>query len=373
LVADSAATAPSPTTLPQADPVIQGRIGLVVLALSAVAIVLTIRLRVYRPSLVVGPSRRPPGERLWVLLLAALIGFCAWQLVSGAYLAHLMIQWKQAGIEDAARHAQDLLSPADMAFLSTIPPIAGFLVMLACNAIFAPGTLFAIGLSPRRLAVGVGTGIIAFLVIGPLLEWSLIALEAYYRHVHYQHPTEHALLKSLGQTRDQRYEVLLIVAATLVAPFLEELLFRGHLQTFLRELFASASARAREPLAAAAIAFPAAVPPGSSFGLTPPPPPPSAPPLPLAPPLPWALTGAAAPIPRVQPAARPWHAWLAILITSLLFALMHERWMQPAIFLLSVGLGYTYERTGNLWSSITVHLLFNTANTLQFLLLFHGH
>jgi membrane protease YdiL (CAAX protease family) len=64
----------------------------------------------------------------------------------------------------------------------------------------------------------------------------------------------------------------------------------------------------------------------------------------------------------LQPKA--WHGWLAILITSLAFALLHPAWSWPAIFVLAIGLGYLYERTGNLWAPITVHLLFNSLETL---------
>jgi membrane protease YdiL (CAAX protease family) len=37
------------------------------------------------------------------------------------------------------------------------------------------------------------------------------------------------------------------------------------------------------------------------------------------------------------------------------------------IFLLSLGLGYVYERTGNLWSAIFMHLFFNAAQFTLFL------
>ena len=68
------------------------------------------------------------------------------------------------------------------------------------------------------------------------------------------------------------------------------------------------------------------------------------------------------------PARNPvWQTWLAIVITSLLFAAVHPLWMWPPIFFLSLGLGYCYERTGNLWTSITVHCLFNSVSTFLYL------
>ena len=42
-------------------------------------------------------------------------------------------------------------------------------------------------------------------------------------------------------------------------------------------------------------------------------------------------------------------------------------------FVLSLGLGYVYERTGSLCSSITVHLLFNSLNTFFYVTQMMGH
>ena len=63
--------------------------------------------------------------------------------------------------------------------------------------------------------------------------------------------------------------------------------------------------------------------------------------------------------------------WVSVIITSALFALVHDRWMQPPIFVLAVCLGYAYERTGNLWTNITMHAMFNTTSTLLFLFVMH--
>jgi membrane protease YdiL (CAAX protease family) len=53
--------------------------------------------------------------------------------------------------------------------------------------------------------------------------------------------------------------------------------------------------------------------------------------------------------------------WLAIVVTSLLFALPHEPlYALPALFVLAIFLGYAYERSGCLWPPILMHVLFNT-------------
>jgi membrane protease YdiL (CAAX protease family) len=59
--------------------------------------------------------------------------------------------------------------------------------------------------------------------------------------------------------------------------------------------------------------------------------------------------------------------WAAIVLTSFLFAAMHGPWMIPPIFALSLIIGYVYERTGNLWVAIGLHVGFNAASTAMFL------
>jgi len=54
--------------------------------------------------------------------------------------------------------------------------------------------------------------------------------------------------------------------------------------------------------------------------------------------------------------------WLAIVITSILFSAVHvgaDIKSLPALFALSLALGYNYERTGRLYSPIVIHMLFN--------------
>jgi membrane protease YdiL (CAAX protease family) len=58
--------------------------------------------------------------------------------------------------------------------------------------------------------------------------------------------------------------------------------------------------------------------------------------------------------------------WAAIVLASAAFAGMHQ-WDQMAIiFLLSLGLGYVYERTGNLWAAIFLHMAFNGTELVTF-------
>jgi membrane protease YdiL (CAAX protease family) len=60
------------------------------------------------------------------------------------------------------------------------------------------------------------------------------------------------------------------------------------------------------------------------------------------------------------------NSWPAILFTAVAFALVHPWWTWPQIFFLGFCLGYAYERTGNLWMSITMHALFNLTSIWSF-------
>jgi membrane protease YdiL (CAAX protease family) len=55
--------------------------------------------------------------------------------------------------------------------------------------------------------------------------------------------------------------------------------------------------------------------------------------------------------------------WPAIAIGSLMFAAVHPAWQHwPALFMLSVCLGYSYEKSGSLFRPIFIHSLFNAAS-----------
>lgn len=51
--------------------------------------------------------------------------------------------------------------------------------------------------------------------------------------------------------------------------------------------------------------------------------------------------------------------WAAIVITSLFFSILHPPTHIPALFILSCGLGYAYERSGSLFRPILMHIFFN--------------
>ena len=62
--------------------------------------------------------------------------------------------------------------------------------------------------------------------------------------------------------------------------------------------------------------------------------------------------------------------WVAIVLTSILFSAIHYPIIQslPALFALSLAIGYNYERTGRLYSPIVIHMLFNLVNIAETLI-----
>ena len=61
--------------------------------------------------------------------------------------------------------------------------------------------------------------------------------------------------------------------------------------------------------------------------------------------------------------------WTAIIATSIFFAILHPATHTLALFMLSCGLGYAYERSGSLTRPILMHVLFNGVNVAGTLLL----
>lgn len=66
--------------------------------------------------------------------------------------------------------------------------------------------------------------------------------------------------------------------------------------------------------------------------------------------------------------------WLAILLTSVLFGLVHANvaYTIPPLIVLGLMLGWLYEKTGALWTVILVHALFNLKTLVWDALIRHG-
>jgi membrane protease YdiL (CAAX protease family) len=137
----------------------------------------------------------------------------------------------------------------------------------------------------------------------------------------YQIP-RHDQLKVLTDYPQLQLRILTFVVAAVVAPVLEEMMFRGLLQTVIRSYLETRNIIPHQN------------------GLDSP-----------------CLT-----------AGRN-RAWIAIFITSALFAMVHgniPHW--PALFVFGLCLGYSYEKSGSLFRPIFIHAFFNASSLILVLL-----
>ena len=132
---------------------------------------------------------------------------------------------------------------------------------------------------------------------------------------------QHQQLELIKAYPQLQLRILTFVVAVVIAPVLEEMLFRGLIQTVIRSFLESRNS----------------IPHQNSLD-------------------------------SARFSAGRNRAWLSILISSGLFAVVHgniTHW--PALFVLGVCLGYAYEKSGSLFRPIFIHAFFN-AVTIIFVL-----
>lgn len=193
--------------------------------------------------------------------------------------------------------------------------------------------------SGRGMTIDAGVSVGLLPMMGPrdlraVLLWSIIAIPSTYfmsvasvqlwKAIAIDHAPAHDLLQLMGRSGVSPELIGAILSAAVLAPIVEEVLFRGLLQTAVASL---ATALFLRP---------------SSSGQR---------------------VSAATTFGGVSRAG-----WVGILLSSFLFASIHAWWTMPAIFVLSIVMGWSYERSGRLWVPIGVHVLFNSISTLIYLL-----
>lgn len=280
-----------------------------ILCWTALSIILMRVCGVFRRRSVEGPFRLDEQVSGFDLLLVMCVAFGAQQIATSVIFGAVHVEQNRRAIT------------ADMG-----GALVGIAVMLVAIPGFCRIGLARFGLDARRALVGFALGILAWAIIFPLVSTTSIVVEAVMGLFRLRQPHPHAVLEMLGTHPGIGETIALCVRAVLVAPLAEEMFFRGLLQTALGRLFswiACLPALSRNPLPPSQLRIPA---PGSGT------------------------------------------RWTAIIVTSLLFALVHG---EPAffmpLFVLAVGLGYVYERTGNLWINFTAHALFNAIEILLYL------
>ncbi|MFA7236454.1 MAG: CPBP family intramembrane glutamic endopeptidase [Phycisphaeraceae bacterium] len=163
------------------------------------------------------------------------------------------------------------------------------------------GGLRGFGFRLDRFGTRLATAMRVMLFVVPMTFMMLMAVGALWKLLVADTPAVgHPLLRAIRDEPSQVTRIGLIASAVIVAPIFEEFFFRGLIQTAMRNS-------------------------GSRPG-----------------------------------------RWPVIVATSTLFALVHWGSVSPpalpGLFVLGMGLGYVYERTGALWASMLLHLMFNAAN-----------
>lgn len=305
----------------------------------AIALAIAAAAGVFRRGSIRGPLRLARSDARGGLFAVMLLGIFVWlgaQIVIG-YSARARYEVTAATQPFGIQH----FTAADYALLATVPAAAGILVLLAGDVLISPRLIAMLGLRMGQLGPGFLRALVGIIILLPVVSFSAVLLELWYRQIGYEHPSEHDLLRVMKDVTEPLQRIGLIAGATILAPVFEEILFRGHLQSLIVSWIGDIICYVHGP---------------------------APPTVPVDP----ALTASNETAPAMGSAEteRPlWSLWLGVIITSLLFAIIHAAWSAPMIFLLSIGLGYAYERTGNLWVPLGIHVLFNAFNTSLFLLL----
>ncbi|HZZ43811.1 MAG TPA: CPBP family intramembrane glutamic endopeptidase [Tepidisphaeraceae bacterium] len=284
--------------------------ALILLFLTVAGLLTAVLTGLLRPRAILGPDRLAPtrsaGAPVLILLLVTTLTWLGTQLILAA---------RKQSIHPGFQLSD--LTPADFAFLSTVPGLVAVLTFLFTFYFFFPAPQRPrLGFSLPELPAGLRKGFTSIFMILPVVLLVSVLTEWFYRHIGFKHPSEHELLRAMKDSSNPAIRWLLITGAVLIAPVTEELLFRGLFQTLLVWAYNNLSRSQSSPPTASRL-----------------------------------IAG----------------RWLAILVSSVIFASIHDKWSIPPIFILAICLGFTYERTGNLWVNITVHSLFNAFQTIVFL------
>ena len=335
LAAAAATTRAIPSTAPAAYPIDWAQLGQVI-PMAVGALLLAAWAGIFRRRSIVGPTRLAPGEPLGTLLIAMLLAFVVWVTLPSWYMLRT-----QGAAEPTTAPATQEITPG-LLRATVLASSAALVFMLAANALLRANGLKLLGLHPSRLLPGLATGILGALILLGLVFLASALTELLWQIIQYEHPREHELLRVLHERKgDRGTSMLLLISAWIVAPLFEEVFFRGHLQTLIVYAIHLAIQR-RVP---SARRFDVIVPADQTPVRT------------IAPP------GALADAQPPSATAR----WAGVIVASILFAAVHAAWSAPPIFVLSLCVGYAYERTGNLWTPIIMHATFNITNTLIFL------
>lgn len=338
---------PAPTTLPTAATPTVVAANLVILALLFALLVggvfTFVKTQPWKPRSVLGPERLAAGQSvgwLWGKFVIAVLAFFGVQI---AYLTFIGFRSHHADKSAA-------LGGAALLVVSLGSQVAAFATLLALNGLDPARPLRRLGMSAANVLPGLKVAAVSLVAILPIVYVATLVNAAARYGLGLPNDVEHPMIELLGKNDSVAMIAFTLLAASIFAPLLEELLFRGHLQTAIAYT-ASRLFRRREP-------EPVAIEPYATAPSIPPPPP-------VPPFLNYQSASVLPPVVGPGIGSR----WAGILLASAVFALVHPPFSIPVVFVLAICLGYVYERTGNLWATIFIHCAFNSIQLALFLLL----
>ncbi len=338
----AATTLPTPPAVAaeSASPWVVALLG----AWAAVGLLAAAGLGAFRRRGIAGPERLAADDSAWELLAT----------LGGGVVALVLGLWVATAAVHLGRRADPAHPPGDLVQLA----IGGFGEAAAVATVLAlvrrrrprGDGLRLMGLNPARLPTAVAGGTAALFVLFPLIQLAGLAVIWVYQRLGLTPAQPHQLLRMMSADHKWAVAVAGVLTAAVVAPVAEEVAFRGLMQTALGRLFNWTADRL-------GLSTPgAALPPPGSAGADP------------LPPEPVRLSYAGPETPAATVHTRPVARWAAVVVTSMAFAAVHgEPAFLAPIFVLSVGLGFVYERSGNLWMTIVTHGLFNGAQIAFYL------
>jgi membrane protease YdiL (CAAX protease family) len=274
----------------------------------------------------------------------------------------------------AAIFAQDLPKTQQSTFIEIVAGLGAIVATCVLATRWFETSLTGLGVAAGNIPRGVITGVLSFAAITPILFVVLDVTEIMAKKITHKLPPVHPALKAMADDHSHVSVALLVLMVVVIAPISEELFFRGLIQSWIAQKFAGMEVKTTPENHSYRNALPWQTPDVSVPATT------SSSALDSgvehdtnsadsSNASPWPVA------PRRWPDALwlPRSRWIAILITATIFAGVHylvtpgyDEWF-PSLFLLGVALGYIYERTGNIWTDITMHACFNLIPTLLIL------
>lgn len=198
--------------------------------------------------------------------------------------------------------------------------IATIVVIIFFANIFFARRLKGFGLDIKKLPKDFFVAFVNLLAVWPIITAAMI-LTTYFGELlwgrEYQ-MQQHQQLKLIAEHPQLMSRILIAFVAVIVAPLLEEMLFRGLFQTVIRSYLQTLRSL---------------------------------------------LVGQNTT--DIEQTKYRYGTWLAIVISSVLFTMTHANaghW--PALFVLGVCLGYSYEKSGSLFRPIFIHAFFNAISVI---------